>query len=202
MEEKFEKVAEKIKNAQAIIINTGAGMGVDSGLPDFRGKEGFWRAYPLYKNLGINFIEAANPTHFSRDPSFGWGFYGHRVNLYRETEPHRGYHILKKWTEEIELDYFVATSNVDGHFQKAGYPEEKIVEVHGSILYLQCTIPCSDDIWENDEVFEIDEETMRAKNLPACPYCGASARHNGLMFGDFSWISNRLTSRKKILKIF
>ncbi len=189
--EKFERAGEFLLQARAIVINTGAGMGVDSGLPDFRGKEGFWREYPMYKKLGLNFMDAANPAHFSRDPSFGWGFYGHRVNMYRTTEPHHGYEIIKKWIRERQLDYFIATSNVDGQFQKAGFPEEKVFEVHGSIHHLQCSVPCSDKIWDNNETFEIDTETMRAKNVPTCPNCSATARPNILMFGDFSWIGDR-----------
>ncbi|UMZ74169.1 SIR2 family NAD-dependent protein deacylase [Natranaerofaba carboxydovora] len=191
LEKEFEKAAQVINRASAIIVNTGAGMGVDSGLPDFRGKEGFWKAYPLYKRLGINFMDAANPAHFSKDPSFGWGFYGHRVNLYRKTEPHEGYKILKDWIREFGLDYFIATSNVDGQFQKASYPDDKIFEVHGSIHHLQCVRPCSDDIWDNDEEFEIDKDSMRSNNVPLCPNCGGTARPNILMFGDFSWVGER-----------
>lgn len=166
-------------------------MGVDSGLPDFRGDKGFWKAYPMYERLGINFYDAANPAHFARDPAFGWGFYGHRANLYRETDPHAGFHLLLKWIEQFQLDYFIVTSNVDGHFQKAGFAEEKIYEVHGSIHYLQCIAPCSMAIWENKENISVDHNSMRAENIPKCPKCGSTARPNILMFGDFSWISIR-----------
>ena len=58
-------------------------MGVDSGLPDFRGTQGFWRAYPLYAKLGLDFASMANPRWFTTDPAFAWGFYGHRLELYR-----------------------------------------------------------------------------------------------------------------------
>ena len=42
----IEQAASLIKDADGLLITAGAGMGVDSGLPDFRGREGFWRAYP------------------------------------------------------------------------------------------------------------------------------------------------------------
>ena len=47
MQEKIDRIKKIISEADAVIITAGAGMGVDSGLPDFRGDVGFWRAYPL-----------------------------------------------------------------------------------------------------------------------------------------------------------
>jgi NAD-dependent SIR2 family protein deacetylase len=189
--ERYPKAAEAVKNAKALVITAGAGMGVDSGLPDFRGDQGFWKAYPMYGRLGINFVAAANPDHFQRDPAFGWGFYGHRTNLYRETVPHEGFGILLRWIERFDLDYFVVTSNVDGQFQKAGFPEERMLEVHGSIHHLQCLTPCSDAIWDNTETIPVDFSAMRARHVPRCINCNGVARPNILMFGDWSWLSDR-----------
>jgi NAD-dependent SIR2 family protein deacetylase len=187
----LQHAAQLIKDADIFIITTGAGMGVDSGLPDFRGDSGFWQAYPPYAQRGISFVEAANPLHFSDDPAFGWGFYGHRINLYRETIPHEGFHIIQHWIEQNRADYFVVTSNVDGQFQKAGYDEERMLEVHGSIHWLQCLQTCSHEIWENNENFDVNMEDMRVKRYPRCLYCDEVARPNILMFGDSSWVSDR-----------
>ncbi|BCA79251.1 Sir2 family NAD-dependent protein deacetylase [Desulfuromonas sp. AOP6] len=187
----YREAALALTEAEALVITAGAGMGVDSGLPDFRGDHGFWKAYPMYAQLGINFIGAATPTHFESDPCFGWGFYGHRTNLYRETIPHQGFHLLQTWQKHYQLDTFVVTSNVDGQFQKAGFPEERVVEVHGSIHHLQCLKPCCMTIWPNRETIPIDTTTMKATHIPRCPRCGGVARPNILMFGDYSWISDR-----------
>src|SRR5437660_6530807 len=89
-----QRAAEALASAEALLIGAGAGMGVDSGLPDFRGDGGFWKAYPAYEKLGLNFIAMANPSWFARDPTMAWGFYGHRLNLYRGTRPHAGFAIL------------------------------------------------------------------------------------------------------------
>ncbi len=202
LQPRFEHAAEAIRQASALVITAGAGMGVDSGLPDFRGDKGFWNAYPMYERLGINFIDAANPAHFERDPAFGWGFYGHRTNLYRTTTPHRGFEILRQWAERFGLPAFVVTSNVDGQFQKAGYPEEAILEVHGSIHHLQCLKPCSMTIWGNGEEIPVDTATMRAGHIPLCPRCGGTARPNILMFGDYSWISDRSAAQQRRLEAF
>jgi NAD-dependent SIR2 family protein deacetylase len=187
----IEQAAEAISNARALLIGAGAGMGVDSGLPDFRGPSGFWQAYPqLY---GRSFAEVANPFWFHSDPTFAWGFYGHRLNLYRQTQPHAGFSILLRWARTRPQGYFVFTSNVDGHFQKSGFPEERVVECHGSINHLQCAQECHPGIWSADEEnVTIDETELRAvSELPRCPQCQGMARPNVLMFGDGQWIFSR-----------
>jgi len=201
-EQSVSRAAEAVREARALVITAGAGMGVDSGLPDFRGDQGFWNAYPMYQRLGINFIGAANPVHFSRDPAFGWGFYGHRTNLYRETVPHKGFSLIQQWAERFEQDTFIVTSNVDGQFQKAGFGEDQILEVHGSIHHLQCLSPCHDDIWDNHEEIPVDFDTMRARHVPACRHCGGTARPNILMFGDYSWLSNRTHGQEMRFDLF
>src|ERR1700758_3667657 len=91
LEHQLDKAAEVIRTADAILITAGAGMGVDSGLPDFRGNEGFWKAYPVVARLGLSFVEMANPRWFRNQPELAWAFYGHRLNLYRQTMPHAGF---------------------------------------------------------------------------------------------------------------
>jgi NAD-dependent SIR2 family protein deacetylase len=198
MESELDSAAQAIAEADALLITAGAGMGVDSGLPDFRGDEGFWNAYPPYRMLGKSFVEMANPAAFDSDPAFAWGFYGHRLRLYRETTPHHGFRILLEWGQQMPRGSFVMTSNVDGHFEKAGFDESRIYEVHGSIHHLQCSGPCAPGkIWPAAGIdfeidFEIDEATMRAVGeLPRCPDCGRVARPNILMFGDGGYLDER-----------
>ncbi len=191
--DKIKIAAEHIRQADAVLVTAGAGMGVDSGLPDFRGNEGFWKAYPPIAKLGIPFYEMANPKWFDTDPKIGWAFYGHRLNLYRETVPHEGFtKLLYLAAKKIEK-YFVFTSNVDGQFQKAGFSDDRIEECHGSIHHLQCSRPCSDNIWSaEDTVIHVNEETFEAQEpFPICEQCGAIARPNILMFSDWSWVSHR-----------
>ncbi len=75
----FEQATAWIRAADGMLITAGAGMGVDSGLLDFRGPEGFWRAYPALRHHGSSFEEMANPEGFVRHPRLAWGFYGHRA---------------------------------------------------------------------------------------------------------------------------
>src|SRR5215510_6472541 len=142
--------AEAVRTADALLIGAGAGMGVDSGLPDFRGPEGFWKAYPPFR--GQRFSDLSTPRWFRTDPALAWGFFGHRLNMYRAAVPHAGFACLRRWSRERPLGAFVFTSNVDGQFQKAGFAEDEVIECHGSIHFLQCTDYCAQPIYAADSI--------------------------------------------------
>jgi NAD-dependent SIR2 family protein deacetylase len=199
-----------LRKADSLVIAAGAGIGVDSGLPDFRGNEGFWKAYPPFKSLGVSFSDAANPAWFASKPEIAWGFYGHRLALYRRTEPHAGFMRLLEKARAARLGAFVFTSNVDGQFQKAGFRTDRIVECHGSIHALQCTDPScpgpdTGQPWSAKGVnVAVDNTTFLADaaSMPRCGGCGALARPNILMFDDFAWDSEVTDAQESRLEDF
>lgn len=197
----FACCADLIQLADSLFITAGAGIGVDSGLPDFRGPKGFWGVYPALEHAGIHFQDIANPQAFRDNPRLAWGFYGHRLNLYRKTEPSQSFQILKRIASSIKHGAFIFTSNVDGQFQKAGFLSSQICEVHGSIHHLQCTEGCMSDIWPTgDFIPDVDEERCMLQNdLPVCPHCGSVARPNILMFGDGEWLPWRSEEQRSRL---
>ncbi|CUI04655.1 SIR2 family NAD-dependent protein deacylase [Massilia antarctica] len=181
--------AALIAQADGLAITAGAGMGIDSGLPDFRGDQGFWRAYPALGNHGLRFTEIANPRAFRERPELAWGFYGHRLQLYRRTVPHAGFGLLNQTAARLPGGAFVFTSNVDGQFQRSGMAEERVVECHGSIEKLQCLGDCGQPTWSAQEFVPVvdEEQCLLTCALPRCPRCGDIARPNILMFGDRLW---------------
>jgi NAD-dependent SIR2 family protein deacetylase len=198
IDDKLRQACVAINAADALLVTAGAGMGVDSGLPDFRGTQGFWRSYPVIAKLGLSFEEMANPAWFRDDPALAWAFYGHRLSLYRNTPPHAGFSRLLEIGRSKPHGYFVFTSNVDGHFQKAGFSSERIVECHGSIHHFQCSASCTDEIWDADSNVSIDAQNFRAlEPLPRCRNCSALARPNILMFGDWSWLGDRTDQQQE-----
>lgn len=198
-QETLQRAAQLLKVADAIIITAGAGMGVDSGLPDFRGDEGFWNAYPAYRHLGLAFSDMANPRWFEDNPSLAWGFYGHRLNLYRSTTPHAGFDVLRRFASKMKYGAFVFTSNVDGAFQKAGFDPQDVAECHGSIHHVQCTKGCGVGIMDAGGVHvKVDPKTFEAQGpLPKCPRCGELLRPNILMFGDPMWEYSRADAQEQ-----
>lgn len=215
----IHRAASALRNAKALFITSGAGMGVDSGLPDFRGPEGFWKAYPPLQKLGIRFPEMSNPSWFDTDPRFAWGFFGHRYNLYSAATPHRGFGILLEWAKRMADGYFVFTSNVDGQFQKAGFDADRIVECHGTIHCHQCTDPlphrnataaadAAACIWPvpDGTTYDVDMDTLRMRGpLPHGPPGEERpllARPNILMFGDWSWLADRTSDQERRFESF
>ena len=196
LEREIERAAALIEAADALIIAAGAGMGVDSGLPDFRGNDGFWKAYPALAEANIEFYSIACPDEFHRNRRRAGGFYGHRLNLYRNTVPHEGFEILKRWAEPMLHGCSVFTSNVDGQFQKAGFDPRDVREYHGSIHHLQCLTPCSRDTrpaGDFDPMIDVEACDLLSE-LPRCSLCGELARPNVLLFGDRDWSSDVCSS--------
>ncbi|HET7776866.1 MAG TPA: Sir2 family NAD-dependent protein deacetylase [Azospira sp.] len=202
MQDPITTAAQYLLDADGLLITAGAGMGIDSGLPDFRGPEGFWRAYPALGRARMMFEEIACPDAFARDPELAWGFYAHRLNLYRRTRPHGGFAVLLALAARLPQGAFVFTSNVDGQFQTAGFAETRVAECHGSLHYLQCFHDCRGHIWPADDFQpEVDEARCRLLSpLPRCPDCGALARPNVLMFGDWNWQSGRTEVQRQRLE--
>ena len=194
----YNEALDLIKSKSFLLITAGAGMGVDSGLPDFRGKQGFWTKSTLMQNSTMSYRDLARPKLFRNLPSRAWGFYGKRIREYRKTVPHDGFKILQEWTQKYFKDYFIFTSNVDNHFQKSGFPEDKIVECHGSILHKQCLNNCCKKVWDMDQIeYKIDSRSFAVGDLPKCPNCGGPARPNVHMFADLEWVGSRTARQEK-----
>ncbi|SUO95326.1 SIR2 family NAD-dependent protein deacylase [Suttonella ornithocola] len=199
LNEKLALAASYIHQADALLITAGAGMGIDSGLPDYRGENGFWRAFPPLARLNKNYVEMMTPDLFRTNPRLAWGFSGWQLNAYRKVIPHEGFDILKSWANKMKYGAFVYTSNVDGEFQKAGFCEEQVMECHGSVHYLQCCLPCQDEIWsaKSFEPRVNEQDCLLLNTMPRCPHCGGLARPNVMMFGDSRWLSQRMLAQEK-----
>ena len=190
----FKKLIEVIERSESCLFLTSAGMSADSGIPTFRDKEGYWRNFPVFKRLGLDAIELANPHSFEVRPQHAWAFYEWRRRNAYENRPHIGYKIINRLISEVFEKAFVHTTNTDGYHIISGLDKSYVYEVHGSMWRLQCMngSSCSYGVKENMDVplCDLDYETMTASNLPICPNCGSLLRPNILMFGDWSYVEN------------
>lgn len=116
----LQRAAALMMQAEALLVCAGAGMGVDSGLPDFRGDIGFWKAYPALGRARLSFVDMANAQRFQCDPVLAWGFYGHRLALYRAIQPHRGFELLRQWGQRLAQQWPLAGNHLPRQIKRAG----------------------------------------------------------------------------------
>ena len=111
-------------------------MSVDSGLPDFASDQGIIQRI-IKDNKNMDYRDIINPKYFKAHPQKFWYIYGDRYNQYKKALPHQGYHLLRELCmNDKKGEYFVHTSNVDNMWSKAGFPQDKIYELHGNIFNL------------------------------------------------------------------
>lgn len=157
----FESITNKIRNAKKIVFVTGAGISQESGIPTFRGKDGFWRNYDAMKLATID--------AFYDNPKLVWEWYNERRRNIFSTEPNLGHKAIVKLEKFVKV--VVLTQNIDGLHQRAGSTE--VLELHGSIIKIKCTV-C-------DFKSEIFSEFT---DLPPLCKCGNILRPDVVWFGE------------------
>ena len=157
----FESIKDQIKDFKRIVFVTGAGISQESGIPTFRGKDGLWRNYDAMKLATID--------AFYKDPKLVWEWYNERRRNIFSANPNQG-HIAISELEKY-ADVTVLTQNVDGLHQKAG--SSKILELHGSIIKIKCTV-CE---------FK-DEMINEFYDIPPLCKCGNILRPDVVWFGE------------------
>ncbi len=194
----LNQAKELLRQTKALMIHAGAGMSVDSGIPDYRSKTGIIYTHPVLKKLNLSYTRVSDPDFLFQNPRLFWGIKAWQIKLILESTPHTGYNLIKKFAEQLPLKYFVYTSNIDNQFQDAEFNIQRITECHGNALYLQCSRKCTNEIWSLDfEKLEFDEEKIEVNNLPECPKCKELARPNVYLFGDGYWIKEKFRKQSE-----
>ena len=157
----FDTVAQKLKGSKKIVFVTGAGISQESGIPTFRGKDGYWRRYDPMKLASID--------AFYDNPKLVWEWYEDRRKNILSVKPNEGHFAISQM-EEFK-DVVVLTQNIDGLHQRSG--STNVLELHGSIIRIKCTVcDFTDNITENFE------------SLPPKCKCGSMLRPDVVWFGE------------------
>ncbi|QEI07904.1 hypothetical protein FXN63_20215 [Pigmentiphaga aceris] len=188
-----------LEDADGLLIVAGSGMA--AGLSETRDSKSLARALSVIGRVRPGEDDIGSPDVFRDSPRAAWGTYGKRLKQYRDTDPHPGYAILRRWTNAAPQGSFVYTSNVDGHFQKAGFAVDRIVEAAGSIHWLQCVKACTPQLWSADELTPSINPAngWLAGVVPTCPQCGSVARPNVSLAKDWDWVPNRTMRQHALL---
>ena len=170
----IEKLKEKIRTADAVVIGAGAGLSTAAGFTysgerfekyfsDFRNKYGFEDMY-------------SGGFYPYKTPEEHWAYWSRYifVNRYQDTSKPVYENLLKLVADK---NYFVITTNVDHCFQKAGFDKKRLFYTQGDYGLFQCSEPCCQETFDNEAI--VLEMLNRQKDMkiptelvPVCPHCG------------------------------
>lgn len=174
METRIDGVRDWIDEARRISVLTGAGISTDSGLPDFRGPQGLWTRNPDAE-------KQATLQYYLSDPEVrkrGWQGWVRRELDWHSVAPNDGHRALVELERRGKLHTLV-TQNVDGLHQKAGIPQERIVEIHGTLRSFMC-VGCD----ARGPIEVVLERVRTGEPDPSCGNCGGILKAAVVFFGE------------------
>ena len=170
-QKKILEAARRLRQAQALVVLTGAGISKESGMPTFReAREGLWARYDPQ--------QIATPAAFAANPKLVWDWYEYRRQMLRDIKPNPGHYAIAS-LEKLLPHVAVVTQNIDGLHQAAGSAD--VITLHGNITRNKCSANCQGDPTLIDvNVFQWDREA----GPPACPHCGKPVRPDVVWFNE------------------
>jgi NAD-dependent deacetylase len=155
-----------------VLVLTGAGVSAESGIPTFRGKDGYWR--------NLDPMKLATPEAFEKNPELVWEWYRERRQRIRSAQPNAAHEAIVKLSIHAR-DFLLVTQNVDDLHARAEWngnrlPPEKIVKIHGDIFVTRCS-RC--DFGRDERPHDYDQE-----GVPQCPRCSGLMRPGVVWFGE------------------
>ena len=163
-----------------VLVLTGAGVSAESGIPTFRGKDGYWR--------NLDPAKLATPEAFTRDPKLVWEWYCERRQHIRNAQPNAAHEAIARLAKHAD-EFLLLTQNVDDLHARAGSPEEKMVQIHGDIFVTRCS-RCDFAFTERKHEKEQEQEQEQEQEeeeedvVPRCAKCGALMRPGVVWFGE------------------
>jgi len=155
---------------ERVFVVTGSGISAESGIPTFRGNEGYWR--------NLDPTKLATPTAFANDPELVWEWYRHRRELIRQSNPNPAHAALVKLAANSR-EFLLLTQNVDDLHARAKWsgqslPADQLVQIHGDIFVTRC-MECD---------FRRSDPDRDEPGIPQCPRCGGAMRPGVVWFGE------------------
>lgn len=171
---KLEKLRGELDSDDCVVIGAGAGLSTAAG---------FTYSGERFKNNFADFIEKygfkdmySGGFYPFETPEEHWAYWSRYIYINRYTDCENG--TYKKLFELVSgKDHFVLTTNVDHQFQKVGFDKKRIFYTQGDYGLFQCTKPCCDKTYDNEEIIRrmyAEQKNMRVPSelVPRCPECG------------------------------
>jgi len=168
----LDTVAGWLRDANHVVVLTGAGISTESGIPDFRGPNGVWTKDPAAE-------KTAQLEYYMGDPDVRRRAWQNRIKgNYFSAEPNAAHRALVDLERKGALQFLV-TQNVDGLHHAAGQSPERIVEIHGNVREVKC-MTCG---WRGPMEETLDR-VRAGEDDPACTECGGILKSATISFGE------------------
>lgn len=172
MDDQIEKIAELIVNAKRIVVFVGAGLSTESGIPDFRSPGGVWDKYDPEDFYFQNFLS----SQASREKY--WQMATEMYESMKDAKPNQAHLAVAELERFDKLDCLI-TQNIDGLHFKAGNSPEKVLELHGTAMYVTC-LSCNKR-YERDA---IQLRITKGEKAPCCDECSGLLKPATISFGQ------------------
>ena len=168
----LSEIASWIRDANRVVVLTGAGISTESGIPDFRGPQGVWTRNPEAEKM-------ATIQYYMNDPEI-------RKRAWRMRKDHEAFsaepnagHVALAELERKGKVHTLVTQNVDGLHQAAGSSRDRIVEIHGTLREVMC-MSCG----ERAPMERAIERARAGEEDPPCRTCGGILKSATISFGQ------------------
>lgn len=179
-----ELVAEARASASPTVFLTGAGISAESGIPTFRGPEGYWRV----GSRNYQPEELATHAAFEVMPDEVWSWYLYRRAVCRAAEPNAAHVALAALERAVGDRMLIATQNVDGLHLRAGSSLARTYQIHGNIDFMRCADECGAPVARVPEQLAPWPKARRVadaeRRVLVCDRCGGRARPHVLWFDE------------------
>jgi NAD-dependent deacetylase len=176
-------IARALARPGGCLFLTGAGVSAESGVPTFRGKDGYW----VVGSRNYHAQELATRAAFVKIPQAVWGWYLHRLRICRGAQPNLAHLAIAELAGPLAERFLLITQNVDGLHSRAGSPVDKTYEVHGNISLMRCNAGCAGLVPVPEALIgsRLDSPSGELDHRLRCRLCAAWMRPHVLWFDEF-----------------
>ena len=178
-------IAHALDVGQRIGFLCGAGISAESGIPTFRGEEGYW----TIGSVNYEPQEISTYAMFKSHPEEVWKWFLFRVNMCYRAKANQAHKSLVAIEEVIGDQFVLISQNVDRLHRLAGNTDRRSCYIHGDLSWARCGSECSTKLYpfpncyrgkDRDTVLT-DEDIKQLK----CPSCGNWLRPHVLWFDEY-----------------